>query len=157
MKTNTEETQGQVQQETRFATWRGIDGRPLASDGSKISPYEESDASRRVGSAEELPGRTDLSEPDLAYIFAELGSADGMLDRTSRFTPVRGHDTMTYAASNLMHYPLYFEEVNLETIRAHHRAWLTDHTPRAPLLLNIAVLPYKDGFTRRTGMPVRLG
>jgi len=126
-------------------TWRGIDGRPLGTGRLEDLAYEKAIIKTEFGSQEELPLNR-LSEPDLAYISQNWGLPTECLIEQVAFTPRSWTSTtMTYAASNLMHYPLYFEEVNLERYGHTTGPLAQPIISSAHFFFNIAVLPYKMG------------
>ncbi|TWU16759.1 hypothetical protein Poly21_39650 [Allorhodopirellula heiligendammensis] len=129
----------------KVRTWRSIDGRPMGTGRLDDLAYENAIIRTEFGSKEELP-LNQLSEADLAYISQNWGlPTECLIEQvayTSRqWTPT----TMTYAASNLCHKPLYFEEVNLERYGHTAGPLAQPIISSAHFFLNIAVLPYKMG------------
>nr|WP_236696060.1 hypothetical protein [Rhodopirellula islandica] len=130
-------------QESRV--WRSIDGRPMGTGRLVDLAYENAVIVTEFGSREELPINR-LSEADLGFISENWGLPTECLLEQVAFTPRRWKPTtVVWAASNLCHKPLYFEEVNLE--RYGHTAGpvLQPVLSSAHFFANIAVLPYKMG------------
>ncbi|ELP30629.1 hypothetical protein [Rhodopirellula baltica] len=130
-------------QESR--TWRSIDGRPMGTGRLVDLAYEKAVIVTEFGAREELPINR-LSEADLGFISENWGLPTECLLEQVAFTPRRWKPTtVVWAASNLCHKPLYFEEVNLE--RYGHTAGpvLQPVLSSAHFFANIAVLPYKMG------------
>jgi hypothetical protein len=130
-------------QESRV--WRSIDGRPMGTGRLVDLAYEKAVIVTEFGSREELPINR-LSEADLGFISENWGLPTVCLLEQVEFTPRRWKPTtVVWAASNLCHKPLYFEEVNLE--RYGHTAGpvLQPVLSSAHFFANIAVLPYKMG------------
>ncbi len=127
-------------------TWRTRDGHELGSGRLHDLAYEQVVIETEYGATEELPVNR-LSEADLAYISENWGLPFECLIEQVEFTP-RNWDptTVTWAASNLHHYPAYFEDVNLE--RYGHTAGpiLQPVISSAHFFANIAVMPYKVGM-----------
>lgn len=126
-------------------TWRTNDGRELGSGRLRDLAYEKAIIETEYGTTEEFPMNR-LSEADLAYISDNWGLPTECVIEQVDFTPRNWNPTtMTWMASNLHHYPLYFEEVNLE--RYGHTAGpiLQPVISSAHFFANIAVLPYKMG------------
>lgn len=130
-------------QESR--TWRSIDGRPMGTGRLVDLAYEKAVIVTEFGAREELSINR-LSEADLGFISENWGLPTECLLEQVAFTPRRWKPTtVVWAASNLCHKPLYFEEVNLE--RYGHTAGpvLQPIVSSAHFFANIAVLPYKMG------------
>lgn len=130
-------------QESR--TWRSIDGRPMGTGRLVDLAYEKAVIVTEFGAREELSINR-LSEADLGFISENWGLPTECLLEQVAFTPRRWKPTtVVWAASNLCHKPLYFEEVNLE--RYGHTAGpvLQPVLSSAHFFANIAVLPYKMG------------
>ncbi|WP_430451524.1 hypothetical protein [Rhodopirellula europaea] len=130
-------------QESR--TWRSIDGRPMGTGRLVDLAYEKAVIVTEFGAREELAINR-LSEADLGFISENWGLPTECLLEQVAFTPRRWKPTtVVWAASNLCHKPLYFEEVNLE--RYGHTAGpvLQPVLSSAHFFANIAVLPYKMG------------
>ena len=127
-------------------TWRTADGRELGTGRLRDLAYEKAVIETAYGSVEELPVNR-LSEADLAFISENWGVPTECLIEQVEYTPRNWNPTtVTWMASNLYHYPLYFEEVNLE--RYGHTAGpiLQPVVSSAHFFANIAVLPYKMGI-----------
>nr|WP_236621221.1 hypothetical protein [Rhodopirellula sallentina] len=132
-----------AKQEAR--TWRSIDGRSLGTGRLDDLAYEKAIILTEYGTREEIPLNR-LSEPDLAYISHNWGLPTECLIEQVAYTPrTWTPTTMTYAASNLCHKPLYFEEVNLERYGHTAGPLAQPVISSAHFFLNIAVLPYKMG------------
>lgn len=130
-------------QESR--TWRSIDGRTMGTGRLVDLAYEKAVIVTEFGTREELPINR-LSESDLGFISENWGLPTECLLEQVDFQPRRWKPTtVVWAASNLCHKPLYFEEVNLE--RYGHTAGpvLQPVLSSAHFFANIAVLPYKMG------------
>ncbi len=126
-------------------TWRSIDGRPMGTGRLNDLAYGKAVIRTEFDTNEELP-MNQLSEADLAYISQNWGLPTECLIEQVAFTPRQWTPTtMTYAASNLCHKPLYFEEVNLERYGHTAGPLAQPIISSAHFFLNIAVLPYKMG------------
>lgn len=131
------------QQELR--DWQSIDGRKLGRGRLRDLAYEKVIIETEFGTTEELPV-TRISEADLAYVSAQWGlPKECLIDQPQYQSRHWEPSKITWKASNLMHKPLYFEEVNLE--RYGHTAGpiLQPVVSSAHFFANIAVLPYKMG------------
>ncbi|HBJ36847.1 MAG TPA: hypothetical protein DDZ51_19240 [Planctomycetaceae bacterium] len=131
------------QQEVR--DWQSIDGRKLGRGRLRDLAYEKVIIETEFGTTEELPVMR-ISEADLAYVSAQWGLPKECLIDQPQFQPRQWEPSkITWKASNLIHKPLYFEEVNLE--RYGHTAGpiLQPVVSSAHFFANIAVLPYKMG------------
>lgn len=131
------------QQEIR--DWQSIDGRKLGRGRLRDLAYEKVMIETEFGTTEEIPV-TRISEADLAYVSAQWGLPKECLIDQPQYQPRQWEPSkITWKASNLMHKPLYFEEVNLE--RYGHTAGpiLQPVVSSAHFFANIAVLPYKMG------------
>jgi len=131
------------QQELR--DWQSIDGRKLGRGRLRDLAYEKVIIETEFGTTEELPV-TRISEADLAYVSAQWGlPQECLIDQPQYRSRHWEPSKITWKASNLMHKPLYFEEVNLE--RYGHTAGpiLQPVVSSAHFFANIAVLPYKMG------------
>ncbi|TWU34973.1 hypothetical protein [Novipirellula artificiosorum] len=125
--------------------WRSIDGRSLAKGRLVDLAYEKAVITTSYGTTEEVP-INELSEPDLAYISENWGLPKECLIEQVVYTPRSWQPmTMTWAASNLCHKPLYFEDVNLERYGHTHGPLWEPVVSSAHFFVNIAVLPYKMG------------
>lgn len=126
-------------------TWRSVDGRELGKGSFRDLAYEKVVIETAFGTTEELPVSR-LSEADLAYVSESWGLPYECRLEEVEFAPRNWNpSTITWNASNLYHYPLYFQEVNLE--RYGHTAGpiLQPVVSSAHFFANIAVLPYKMG------------
>lgn len=131
------------QQELR--DWQSIDGRKLGRGRLRDIAYEKLIIETEFGTNEEIPV-TRISEADLAYVAAQWGLPKECLIDQPQFQQRQWEPSkVTWKASNLIHKPLYFEEVNLE--RYGHTAGpiLQPIVSSAHFFANIAVLPYKMG------------
>jgi len=131
------------QQELR--DWQSIDGRKLGRGRLRDLAYEKVIIETEFGTTEELPV-TRISEADIAYVSAQWGLPKECLIAQPQYQVRHWEPSkITWKASNLMHKPLYFEEVNLE--RYGHTAGpiLQPVVSSAHFFANIAVLPYKMG------------
>ena len=131
------------QAETRV--WRSIEGRPLGTGRLDDLAYEKAIIVTEYGGREEIP-LDRLSEADLAYISQSWGLPIECRLEQVEFTPRQWEPTtVVWAASNLCHKPLYFEEVNLERYGHTAGPLAQPVISSAHFFLNIAVLPYKMG------------
>ncbi len=125
--------------------WRNVAGQPVVKGRLLDLAYENAVIATEAGGTERVPlGR--ISEADLAYISQNWGLPNECLLQQVAYTPRTWSPiTMTWAASNLCHKPLYFQEVNLE--RYGHTAGPIAQPiiSSAHFFANIAVLPYKMG------------
>lgn len=131
------------QQELR--DWQSIDGRKLGRGRLRDLAYEKVIIETEFGTTEELPVSR-ISEADLAYISEQWGLPQECVIAQPQYQERRWERSkITWKASNLMHKPLYFEEVNLE--RYGHTAGpiLQPVVSSAHFFANIAILPYKMG------------
>ncbi len=140
-----EELKDRFNADQSVRTWRNIDGRPMGTGRLNDLAYEKAVIQTDFGTTEELP-LNQLSEADLAYISQNWGlPAECLIEQVAyaprQWTPT----TMTYAASNLCHKPLYFQEVNLERYGHTAGPLAQPIISSAHFFLNIAVLPYKMG------------
>jgi len=125
--------------------WQSIDGRKLGRGRLRDLAYEKVVIETEFGTIEELPVNR-ISESDLAYLSTQWGLPQECLIDQPQHQPRQWEPAkITWKASNLMHKPLYFEEVNLE--RYGHTAGpiLQPVVSSAHFFANIAVLPYKMG------------
>lgn len=125
--------------------WQSVDGRKLGRGRMRDLAYEKVVIETEFGTLEELPVNR-LSEADLAYVSSQWGLPQECLIEQPQYQPrTWTASQITWKASNLMHKPLYFEEVNLE--RYGHTAGpiLQPVVSSAHFFANIAVLPYKMG------------
>jgi len=125
--------------------WQSIDGRKLGRGRLRDLAYEKVVIETEFGTIEELPVNR-ISESDLAYLSTQWGLPQECLIAQPQHQPRQWESSkITWKASNLMHKPLYFEEVNLE--RYGHTAGpiLQPVVSSAHFFANIAVLPYKMG------------
>ena len=125
--------------------WQSIDGRKLGRGRLRDLAYEKVVIETEFGTTEEIPV-TRISEADLAYVSAQWGlPKECLIDQPQYQSRQWEPSKITWKASNLMHKPLYFEEVNLE--RYGHTAGpiLQPVISSAHFFANIAVLPYKMG------------
>ncbi len=130
-------------QETR--DWQSVDGRKLGRGRMRDLAYEKVIIETDFGTLEELPVNR-LSEADLAYVSSQWGLPQECLIEQPKYEPrAWANSQITWKASNLVHKPLYFEEVNLE--RYGHTAGpiLQPVVSSAHFFANFAVLPYKMG------------
>ena len=131
------------QQELR--DWQSIDGRKLGRGRLRDIAYEKIVIETEFGTNEEIQVNR-ISEADLAYVAAQWGLPKECLIDQPQFQARQWEPSkITWKASNLMHKPLYFEDVNLE--RYGHTAGpiLQPVVSSAHFFANIAVLPYKMG------------
>ena len=125
--------------------WQSIDGRKLGRGRMRNLAYEKVVIETEFGTLEELPINR-ISEADLAYVSAQWGLPQECLIEQPRYQPRRWTEaSITWKASNLMHKPLYFEEVNLERYGHTAGPWLQPVVSSAHFFANIAVMPYKMG------------
>lgn len=140
-----EELKADFDEAQQIRQWRSVEGR-LLDEGRLVDlAYEKVVIETEQGSLERLP-MNQLSEGDLAYISNNWGLPTECLiaqvdHAPRRWTPT----TMTWAASNLCHHPLYFEQVNLERYGHTAGPFLQPVVSSAHFFANIAVLPYKTG------------
>lgn len=137
-------------------TWRDRSGRVLAQ--GKLKDWRRNRAILDVKGREVSFLVSDLSDADAAYVADSWGvphlcglEQDDFKSR--QFSPI----TMTWKASELMHKPLYFEEVALE--RYGHTAgpiW-QPVISSGHFFANIAVMPYKMGIHPMTECQYALG
>ncbi|MEM1225003.1 MAG: hypothetical protein AAGJ40_04870 [Planctomycetota bacterium] len=140
-----QELKSEFDQEIDTRTWRSIDGRPLATGRLADLAYERAVIRTDFGSVEELPLNR-LSEADLAYISKNWGLPTECLLPQVDYQPRNWQpSSVVWAASNLCHKPLYFEEVNLERYGHTAGPLAQPVVSSAHFFLNIAVLPYKMG------------
>ncbi len=131
------------QQELR--DWQSIDGRKLGRGRLRDIAYEKLIIETEFGTNEEIQVNR-ISEADLAYVAAQWGLPKECLIDQPQFQQRQWEASkVTWKASNLIHKPLYFEEVNLE--RYGHTAGpiLQPVVSSAHFFANIAILPYKMG------------
>lgn len=136
--------------------WRDRSGRVLAQ--GKLKDWRRNRAILDVKGREVSFLVSDLSDADAAYVADSWGvphlcglEQDNFKSR--QFAPI----TMTWKASELMHKPLYFEEVALE--RYGHTAgpiW-QPVISSGHFFANIAVMPYKMGIHPMTECQYALG
>lgn len=139
------EKRRQFDEQQKIRDWQSIDGRKLGRGRLRDLAYEKVVIETEFGTTEELPV-TRISEADLAYISQQWGLPKECLIEQPQFQQRQWEPSkITWKASNLMHKPLYFEEVNLE--RYGHTAGpiLQPVISSAHFFANIAVLPYKMG------------
>ena len=136
---------GRFDEEQTSRTWRSIEGRELGKGQLVDLAYEKAVIVSEFGTNEELPLNR-LSEADLAYISENWGLPTECLIEQVDYIPRRWQPTtMVYAASNLCHHPLYFEEVNLERYGHTAGPLAQPLISSAHFFVNICVLPYKMG------------
>lgn len=137
-------------------TWRDRSGRVLAQ--GKLKDWRRNRAILDVKGREVSFLVSDLSDTDAAYVADSWGvphlcGLDQDDFKSRQFAPI----TMTWKASELMHKPLYFEEVALE--RYGHTAgpiW-QPVISSGHFFANIAVMPYKMGIHPMTECQYALG
>ena len=125
--------------------WTNRAGQPVTRGRLVDLAYENVVIATESGGTERVPINR-ISEVDLAYISKNWGLPNECLLQQVAYTPRTWSPiTMTWAASNLCHKPLYFQEVNLE--RYGHTAGPIAQPiiSSAHFFANIAVLPYKMG------------
>ncbi|TVQ00446.1 MAG: hypothetical protein EA381_07575 [Planctomycetaceae bacterium] len=133
----------QERQEVR--EWTSVDGRKLGRGRLHDMGYEKVIIETEFGTREELP-ISRIAEADLAYISEQWGLPDiCLIDRPDYQPRAWQPSKITWKASNLMHNPLYFQDVNLE--RYGHTAGpiLQPVVSSAHFFANIATLPYQMG------------
>jgi hypothetical protein len=141
----TTELQQKFAAEAPVRTWYDRSGRELAQ--GRLQDWRRNRVILDVNGEEITIPVTDLSEKDLAYVSDAWGVPHlcGLSDedwKHRQFSPIK----MTWKASELMHKPLYFEDVALE--RYGHSAgpvW-QPVLSSGHFFANIAVLPYKMGI-----------
>lgn len=125
--------------------WQSVDGRKLGRGRMRDLAYEKVIIETDFGTLEELPVNR-LSEADLAYVSSQWGLPQECLIEQPKYQPRRWTESkITWKASNLIHKPLYFEEVNLERYGHTAGPFLQPVVSSAHFFANIAVLPYKMG------------
>ena len=125
--------------------WQSVDGRKLGRGRMRDLAYEKVIIETDFGTLEELPVNR-LSEADLAYVSSQWGLPQECLIDQPQYQPRQWTASqITWKASNLMHKPLYFEEVNLERYGHTAGPFLQPVVSSAHFFANIAVLPYKMG------------
>jgi hypothetical protein len=151
-----EQMRGEFIASAPVRTWRDRSGRVLAQ--GKLKDWRRNRAILDVKGREVSFLVSDLSDTDAAYVADSWGvphlcglEQDDFKSR--QFAPI----TMTWKASELMHKPLYFEEVALE--RYGHTAgpiW-QPVISSGHFFANIAVMPYKMGIHPMTECQYALG
>ncbi|MEM6363190.1 MAG: hypothetical protein AAF745_02105 [Planctomycetota bacterium] len=140
-----EELKSEFDAETQPRTWRNLEGKPLATGRLTDLAYEEVVIITDFGTRETIP-MDELSESDLAFISSNWGLPTECLLPQSPYEQRNWNpQTVVWAASNLCHKPLYFEEVNLERYGHTAGPLAQPIVSSAHFFLNIAVLPYKMG------------
>ncbi len=126
-------------------TWYDRSGREIAE--GRLQDWRRNRAILDVNGEQVAIPVTDLSDNDVAYISESWGvphlcGLSGEDWQHRQFSPLK----MTWKSSELMHKPLYFEEVALE--RYGHTAGpiLQPVLSTGHFFANIAVLPYKMGI-----------
>lgn len=126
-------------------TWNSVDGRSLGRGRMRDLAYENVIIQTEFGTLEELPVNR-LSEADLAYVSSQWGLPQECLIQQPAYVPRTWlASQITWKASNLIHKPLYFEEVNLERYGHTAGPFLQPVVSSAHFFVNVAVLPYKMG------------
>jgi hypothetical protein len=125
--------------------WQSIDGRRLGRGRMRDLAYENVVIETEFGTVEEIPINR-ISEADLAYVSSQWGLPQECLIDQPQYQPRTWiASQITWKASNLIHKPLYFEEVNLERYGHTAGPFLQPVVSSAHFFVNIAVLPYKMG------------
>jgi len=140
-----QEFKAEFDERAESRVWRSIDGRPLGTGRLEDLAYEKAIIVTEYGGREEIP-LDRLSEADLAYVSQSWGLPIECRLEQVAFAPRQWEPTtVVWAASNLCHKPLYFEEVNLERYGHTAGPLAQPVISSAHFFLNIAVLPYKMG------------
>jgi len=126
-------------------TWRNRSGRVVAV--GRLVDWRRNQAILDVEGREVAILVTDLSDADVAYVSDAWGVPHlcGLADdqwNHRHFTPI----TMTWKSSELMHKPLYFEDVALERYGHSAGPLVQPVLSSAHFFSNIAHLPYKMGI-----------
>ncbi len=125
--------------------WQSIDGRKLGRGRMRDLAYEKVVIETEFGTLEELPVNR-LGEADLAYVSSQWGLPEEcLIEQPPYQTRTWLASQITWKASNLIHKPLYFEEVNLERYGHTAGPFLQPVVSSAHFFVNIAVMPYKMG------------
>jgi hypothetical protein len=125
--------------------WMSVDGRKLGRGRLRDLAYERVVIETDFGTLEDFPVNR-ISEADLAYISDNWGLPQECLLDHPEFKPRHWTPSkITWKASNLVHKPLYFEEVNLERYGHTPGPFLEPIVSSAHFFVNIAVMPYKMG------------
>lgn len=145
----------QERQEVR--DWTSLEGKKLGRGRLLDLAYEKVLIETDFGTVEEIPVST-LTEADLAYVTAQWGLPQECLIEQVAYQPRQWVDSkITWKASNLMHNPLYFEEVNLERYGQTPGPILEPIVSSAHFFANIAVMPYKMGVHKPSECQYALG
>lgn len=126
-------------------TWFDRSGREIAQ--GRLQDWRRNRAILEVNGEEVAIPVTDLSDADVAYISDAWGVPHlcGLSDdnwKHREFSPIK----MTWKSSELMHKPLYFEEVALERYGHSAGPIAQPIISTGHFFANIAVLPYKMGI-----------
>lgn len=144
-------TEATTQLQEEFATnapvrsWYDRSGREIAR--GRLQDWRRNRAILDVDGEEVSILVTDLSDADAAYIADAWGVPHlcGLSDddwRQRQFSPIK----MTWKSSELMHKPLYFEDVALERYGHSAGPVVQPVLSTGHFFANIAVLPYKMGI-----------
>ena len=129
----------------KIRDWTSANGKKLGRGRLHDLAYEKVLVESEFGTIEELPV-SELSEVDLTYITSQWGLPQECLIEQQEYVPRNWIPSkVTWKASNLVHKPLYFEEVNLERYGQTVGPVLEPVISSAHFFANIAVLPYKMG------------
>ncbi len=129
----------------KIRDWTSANGKKLGRGRLHDLAYEKVLVESEFGTIEELPV-SELSEIDLTYITSQWGLPQECLIEQQEYVPRNWIPSkVTWKASNLVHKPLYFEEVNLERYGQTVGPVLEPVISSAHFFANIAVLPYKMG------------
>lgn len=129
----------------KIREWTSANGKKLGRGRLHDLAYEKVLVESEFGTIEELPV-SDLSEVDLTYVTSQWGLPQECLLEQQEYVPRNWIPSkVTWKASNLVHNPLYFEEVNLERYGQTVGPVLEPVISSAHFFANIAVLPYKMG------------
>lgn len=129
----------------KIRDWTSANGKKLGRGRLHDLAYEKVLVESEFGTIEELPV-SDLSEVDLTYVTSQWGLPQECLIEQQEYVPRNWiRSKVTWKASNLVHNPLYFEEVNLERYGQTVGPVLEPVISSAHFFANIAVLPYKMG------------
>lgn len=125
--------------------WMSVDGRKLGRGRLRDLAYERVVIETDFGTLEDFPVNR-ISEADLAYVSSNWGLPQECLLDHPEFKPRHWTPSkITWKASNLVHKPLYFEDVNLERYGHTPGPFLEPIVSSAHFFVNIAVMPYKMG------------
>lgn len=144
-------TEATTQLQEEFATnapvrtWYDRSGREIAQ--GRLQDWRRNRAILDVDGEEVAVPVTDLSDADVAYISDAWGVPHlcGLSNddwRQREFAPIK----MTWKSSELMHKPLYFEDVALERYGHSAGPVVQPVLSTGHFFANIAVLPYKMGI-----------